>query len=169
MRIVSRISLVIAIFACCIGCDQVSKMAVRIYIVQGETFSYLHDTFRLTHAENAGAFLSLGDALPEQVRHLLFTVSVAIISIVALVAAFCIRRADNLLVTGLTLIAAGGFGNWIDRVTNSGHVTDFMNVGIGWLRTGIFNIADVALMVGLTLCFLASKDKETGSQSSLQR
>ena len=124
-------------------------MAVRSHIVQGETFAYLHDSVRLTHAENPGAFLSLGDALPANVRVTLFNVIVLVISVTA--AACLMHQINRYQVVGLTLIAAGGFGNWIDRVTNSGHVTDFMNIGIGWLRTGIFNVADVALMIGVAL------------------
>lgn len=30
-------------------------------------------------------------------------------------------------------------------------VIDFMNVGIGALRTGIFNVADVAIMLGAAI------------------
>ena len=33
---------------------------------------------------------------------------------------------------------------------------DFLNIGIGWLRTGIFNFADVAIMLGAAL-FLISE------------
>jgi len=32
-------------------------------------------------------------------------------------------------------------------------VTDFLNVGIGSLRTGIFNVADVIVMIG-AVCLL---------------
>ena len=35
----------------------------------------------------------------------------------------------------------------VDRLTY-GMVIDFMNVGIGPLRTGIFNVADMAIMLG---------------------
>jgi signal peptidase II len=38
----------------------------------------------------------------------------------------------------LALLLAGGFGNLIDRVLHDGSVTDFLNVGIGPIRTGIF-------------------------------
>ncbi|MCP4150905.1 MAG: hypothetical protein GY757_24375, partial [bacterium] len=31
---------------------------------------------------------------------------------------------------------------------NNGFVVDFINLGIGNIRTGIFNIADVFLMIG---------------------
>jgi signal peptidase II len=36
-----------------------------------------------------------------------------------------------------------------------GRVIDFLNVGIGGLRTGIFNVADVAIMVGVALFLFA--------------
>ena len=42
----------------------------------------------------------------------------------------------------------GGVGNWIDRVLHAGVVTDFVRIGLGPLRTGIFNVADVAVMAG---------------------
>jgi signal peptidase II len=33
-------------------------------------------------------------------------------------------------------------------------VIDFMNVGIGGLRTGIFNVADMAIMLGAAILVL---------------
>jgi signal peptidase II len=52
----------------------------------------------------------------------------------------------------------GGIGNLIDRVVHNGLVTDFINVGMGPLRTGIFNVADVAVMgSGIALMFLVRR------------
>jgi signal peptidase II len=53
------------------------------------------------------------------------------------------------LLIGAALVIAGGTSNWIDRVI-AGKVVDFIVVGIGPLRTGVFNVADVAIMVGVT-------------------
>ena len=47
---------------------------------------------------------------------------------------------------GLVLFISGGASNWIDRVLR-GSVVDFLNMGIGPLRTGVFNMADVAIML----------------------
>ena len=55
---------------------------------------------------------------------------------------------------GLALVAAGSLSNFADRVAY-GRVIDFLNVGIGGLRTGIFNVADVAIMVGVALFLVA--------------
>ena len=50
----------------------------------------------------------------------------------------------------MILFVAGGMSNLIDRVA-MGSVIDFMNVGIGSFRTGIFNVADGAIMAGVAL------------------
>jgi len=55
---------------------------------------------------------------------------------------------------GVCLVLAGGASNWIDRVVR-GSVIDFMNVGVGPLRTGIFNVADVAILTGIGCIVLA--------------
>jgi len=61
----------------------------------------------------------------------------------------------------LTYILAGGVGNLIDRISNDGLVIDFLNVGIGPLRTGIFNVADIGVMFGaavLAVCLYREHD-----------
>jgi signal peptidase II len=55
---------------------------------------------------------------------------------------------------GVGLFVAGGMSNWIDRVAR-GSVVDFRNVGVGSLRTGIFNVADMAIMIGIAILAVA--------------
>jgi len=54
----------------------------------------------------------------------------------------------------LGLLWAGGVSNLVDRVLH-GSVVDFMNIGVGWLRTGIFNVADMAITIGVLLILLS--------------
>ncbi|HEY9518344.1 MAG TPA: signal peptidase II, partial [Gemmatimonadales bacterium] len=61
---------------------------------------------------------------------------------------------------GLYLILGAGLSNLWDRLLR-GRVIDFLNVGIGPLRTGIFNLADVALMLGLVLILLGHRRKSS--------
>ena len=56
---------------------------------------------------------------------------------------------------GCGLLVSGAVGNLIDRVRFDGLVIDFLNVGLGPLRTGIFNVADMAIMAGAALVVLA--------------
>ena len=54
----------------------------------------------------------------------------------------------------------GGVGNLIDRVLFENGVIDFLNVGIGNLRTGIFNVADMAIMTGVVGFFVFGRPVE---------
>jgi signal peptidase II len=47
--------------------------------------------------------------------------------------------------------------NLVDRLLYGGRVTDFLNVGIGSLRTGIFNLADMAILAGALLLVLKTR------------
>ena len=139
---------------CCVGCDQVSKAAARSFLASGTLHSYLADSFRLQLTENPGSFLSMGAALPQQVRFWLFTAVVGLLLLALLGAALFSRRLDRPRAVALALIAGGGVSNLIDRVWNDGRVTDFLNVGIGAVRTGIFNVADMLILSGaLALLF----------------
>ncbi len=71
-----------------------------------------------------------------------------------------------LQVLALSLMCAGGIGNVIDRWMY-GYAVDFLNVGIGPVRTGIFNVSDLALTTGGLLILLnrlleRSPKKRTG-------
>ena len=57
---------------------------------------------------------------------------------------------SRLAAAGLLLFVAGGISNLVDRIA-MGSVIDFLNVGIGPIRTGIFNVADVAILAGIAL------------------
>ena len=49
----------------------------------------------------------------------------------------------------------GGIGNIYDRVVH-GSVTDFLHIDLVIFQTGIFNMADVSLMVGMGLFLIQS-------------
>ena len=141
-----RAVLVVAIVAT-IGCDHATKHIAATTLAGMPTRSYLGDTIRLQYAENPGGFLSLGAELPPVFRTGVFTVGTGIALLALIITALRLRWTGWPLV-GLTLFVAGGTSNWMDRVAR-GSVVDFINVGIGPVRTGIFNVADMALMIGV--------------------
>jgi signal peptidase II len=65
-----------------------------------------------------------------------------------------VRQPARLHALGAALVAAGGLGNLWDRLVAGGLVIDFLNLGIGPLRTGIFNVADLAIVAGVVLLAL---------------
>lgn len=158
-----RLALVITVVST-IGCDRVTKHVASTVLADGEVHSYLADTVRLEYVENTGGFLGLGADLPDAWRTTLFTAINGVVLLVMAVAALRFRWRGWLL-TGVCLVLAGGASNWVDRVAR-GTVVDFMNVGVGPLRTGVFNVADVAIMLGVAALALSGFRSTHGESPS---
>jgi signal peptidase II len=118
------------------------------------TQSFLADTVRLDYHENTGGFLSAGAAWRPSVRTGVFQVANAAFLFATLLVAARLKW-SRLATIGLLLFLGGGFSNLIDRVA-MGTVIDFMNLGVGSFRTGIFNVADVAIMAGTAIMVVES-------------
>jgi signal peptidase II len=131
------------------ACDRATKHLAIAALAGAASQSYLADTVRLSYHENAGAFLGVGSRWRPEVRAAAFQIGNGLFLIAT--ALLAVRyRVSRLAAAGLTLFLAGGASNLIDRVA-IGSVVDFLNIGIGPVRTGIFNIADVAILGGLAL------------------
>jgi signal peptidase II len=145
--------LILLLVTVTIGCDRVTKHIAAEKLAGLPTQSYLADTLRIGYAENTGGFLSVGADLPTPARTTVFTLATGVL-LVLLVAAAWRHGWDPWRTVALSLFIAGGASNWIDRLA-SGKVVDFLNVGIGSVRTGIFNVADIAIMAGVALLMVA--------------
>lgn len=150
----SRWILPALVFFSCLGCDQWTKRLATEHLKQIPPTPYLGDTLRIQYAENPGAFLGAGGGLPAEHRFWLLVVvnAVVLVAIPAVLAAKTDLGRTQMLAVALLL--AGGIGNLLDRVFNGGLVIDFLNMGIGPLRTGIFNVADMAIMAAFALLIL---------------
>ena len=135
-----------------IGCDRVTKAAASAYLAGAPDRSFLSDTIRVGYVENTGGFLSLGADLPPIAKDAVFTIATGI-ALIALLGLIVRRKYTGSAEVGLVLFISGGASNWIDRVLR-GNVVDFLNLGIGPLRSGVFNMADVAIMLGAGLFVL---------------
>jgi signal peptidase II len=159
MKFSKRLILIFIVLVFCVGCDQTTKSIAVLTIPEMKTFSYLGDTFRLQLTYNCGGFLSLGASLPDVLRHSIFTVGICFLLSGALAFALFSKPGNFSVVLAVSLVFAGGVGNLIDRIIHNGFVVDFINIGIGPIRTGIFNVADVAVMGGSILLCLAALGK----------
>jgi signal peptidase II len=151
-RIGIRLVLFIAIGAT-IGCDRVTKHVAATTLAGTPSRSFLADAVRLEYAENTGAFLGLGADWPLSARTALFIIGNALLLFAMAVMAMRHHWTRPALL-GLALFIGGGVSNLVDRVAY-GRVIDFMNVGLGPLRTGIFNVADMAIMLGAGILVVA--------------
>ncbi|RYZ97980.1 MAG: signal peptidase II [Sphingobacteriaceae bacterium] len=157
----NKIILFIFLLFASLGVDRITKNLAKEHLMYQPTRYYLGDTFRLEYAENTGAALSLGDDLPQPYSLILLSIIPIIVMIGLTVYVFYnINKLNTILFISLTLIIAGGVGNIIDRILYDRHVTDFMNMGIGSLRTGIFNVADMCVTGGVIGILLSSFKSE---------
>ncbi|MCB0188836.1 MAG: signal peptidase II [Caldilineaceae bacterium] len=147
--------MLVVVLISCVGCDQATKMIARQELATAPMQEYWNGFFRLVYAENPGAFLSLGANLHPDMRFWVFTVFVGLLlSGLGWFALRYIQKAPLPFVIAVALIAGGGLGNLIDRLLYDGHVVDFMQIGFSPLRTGVFNVADMAIMAGTGLMFI---------------
>lgn len=152
---ITRTLLLAAIILFNVGCDQVSKIIARNEIAYGEIIPVIGNTFILTRVENTGAFLSAGNNLPEAVRFILLTLLPVIVLAYGLFYVFYKFNLPKLMQVGLCFLIGGGIGNIYDRI-KFGSVTDFLHLDFGVFRTGVFNFADMSIMVGIGMLFILS-------------
>ena len=128
--------------------DQLSKFWAATALKPWPMASFFNDMFRIGYAENHGAFLSLGGTMPESMRKIAFIGVVGAFLLGIVVYVLREKKLTNPMAIAWALVVSGGASNWLDRVLNDGGVIDFLNVGIGSLRTGVFNIADMFILAG---------------------
>jgi signal peptidase II len=138
----------------CVGCDQATKIVAQNYLRGHSSISLFDSTFTFVYAENAGTMLGIGSGLPERIRFVFFVLVVGMM-IVAAIAFTLVKPLHNMTVIAISLIVGGGIGNLIDRLIRDGLVIDFMVIKIGSLESGIFNVADVAIILGLCILCLS--------------
>ncbi len=145
-----RLALVCSLVVPCVACDQATKVIATRVLESGpiEFFGGLVQ-FRLVH--NTGAFLSLGEHLPEHVRDLIFQGIVPLLLAIAVILLARSMAPTRTAIVGASLILGGGLGNFIDRTMHEGGVVDFISIGFSGLHTGVFNLADVAIVAGVLM------------------
>lgn len=151
MNIAKRLILILSVLVCCAGCDRVSKTYAEARLSRTHTLSLLAGSLRLQLSHNEGAFLSLGASLPKPWREALLRGGVACLLAGLLAYAVFFAPPSPWPIGGASLVFAGGASNLADRFLYDGYVVDFINVGLGSFRTGIFNVADVAITAGILM------------------
>ncbi|HUB61070.1 MAG TPA: signal peptidase II [Puia sp.] len=151
-----------------ISWDKVSKELAKTHLRDQPMRSYLDDTFRLLYVENTGAAMSFADHLKPQLGFWLL----GILPLMILLGLFAyvimhVHEMRLARMVGFSLIFAGGMGNILDRLVFDRHVTDFMNLGIQNFRTGIFNFADLWIMIGVISLLLWPGTRPLGTDQPM--
>jgi len=139
--VLSIISIVILV-----GLDQATKKLAEINLAGKGTVPVLGNFLVLNYITNRGGFLSFGSDVGSHLWYAFFII-LPLVSLIAISAYIIVeKRNDVYYLSFWVFFTSGGIGNIIDRILY-GEVRDFLNGGIGSLRTGIFNAADIYLNV----------------------
>lgn len=142
-RIVAYCTVLLANYAA----DRITKI-LAVHFLKGEPYySFFDGLAVLTYAENTGAFLSMGAHWPPAMKGLLFIILPLVACGAGLFFAFR-KSTEPPEAVAILCIIGGGLGNLQDRILNGGRVVDFMNFGIGQIRTGILNFSDLSVTFG---------------------
>jgi len=129
-----------------VGCDHATKLAASSALPRRGAISILPGLLDLHYAENRDTAFSLSRFLHFPGKGAVL-VAFSLLGLGAvLVAWWRHRRAATSEQVAYALIVAGAFGNAFDRALR-GYVVDFIEIH----RWPIFNVADVAIVVGVGL------------------
>jgi len=156
----SRNILIIGLILLNIILDQASKIIVRANVIAGTETEIFGQYFTLHNVENKGAFLGMGSDFSPALRIGLLLVLPIIVLALVLRHIIKDKNMDTMSLVGFCCIIGGGIANVYDRIVY-GSVTDFLHIDFGGVfRTGIFNLADVSVMVGMGCLILGSFKKK---------
>ena len=129
--------------------DQATKLFVKAHMELYESIAIVRNYLDITYTLNPGAAFSMLANAPLWVRRA-FLMTLASSAIAVLIV--LIYRSARVSVTSIAyaLIAGGAAGNLIDRAYR-GQVIDFVRAHYYDLNYPIFNVADSAISIGVTL------------------
>ncbi|MGD9505216.1 MAG: signal peptidase II [Syntrophobacteraceae bacterium] len=156
MQTKTRLLLAIFIFILGVGIDQASKQFARAHFPKKEAVSLLGDTVRLQCYENVGGVFSLEYSLPQQWQGTPFTIATSFFMGLLFLILASRSQMRPLSAIAVSLIFAGCFSNFFNRIVPPRIVVDFIDIGWGNLRSNLFNIADAEIIAGLTLVAISS-------------
>jgi signal peptidase II len=161
--------------------DQISKILIRHNLLPGDSVQVLGDFMRFTFVYNQGG--AFGIRLGNIIFYSVMSFAAAVAIIIYMIKT---KNTDRIVMTILAMVVGGAIGNFVDRVVY-GQVVDFIDVnipdikipqfslsffhfsGFDLQRWYIFNIADMALTVGLVgfILYLIIKGDKLASQPEI--
>ncbi len=152
-----------------LAADQVTKEYARQQVQGKGTIRVVGNVLVFRYAENDGAFLSMGSGLEQPWKMILLLLFPVILVIASTLYMFLNKKLTHGQIIAIACVIGGGVSNIIDRIFNKGFVTDFINFGIGNLRTGILNIADMSITFGAIVFMVLEGRREKAEKLEAAR
>jgi len=125
--------------------DQITKVLVHLFL---NDIEIIPNFLNFTYVENTGAAWGIFD------NNRMFLVCISVVTLLVISKYLKSEASINkLTMTSYGLLIGGIFGNLIDRIFR-GYVIDFLNFNILGYHFPVFNIADVAIVIGVILMII---------------
>ena len=147
--------------------DQATKLFVQAHMWLYESIPIIPNYLDITYTLNPGAaFSMLADSAPWVRKAFLLTMAIAAIAVLTVL----VVRSERISINSIAfaLILGGAAGNLMDRALR-GRVVDFVRVHYFDLNYPVFNVADSAITIGVTLIIAAAlfgRDDENESDTA---
>jgi signal peptidase II len=148
-RHVAAGSLAVGVVAVCF----IVRSVVQAAMALGQEIPVIPGLFSLRYVRNPGAAFGLFAAAPAKFR-LPFFLGVAIFALFAITVIYLREGHESRrLRLGLAMLAGGAGANLLERLL-VGEVVDYLDVYVGTYHWPTFNLADIAINVGVGLLLL---------------
>lgn len=154
MLLVKKILIIFFAVFYLVGCDISTKHIAQRELKGRAVQSYLGGNLKLFYTENSGGMLSIGSEFSEGLKFAIFQIFVAIILLILFFYTVKKKGIGKLQTAAFVLFLGGGFGNLIDRIINNGKVVDFIVIELFGYHTGVFNIADFYITLGVVILIM---------------
>lgn len=121
-----------------------------VFLVQRHEVNVMGDWWKFSYAENTGAAFGFLKSVNANLRESIF-------GVLTLIVIFFIGRIiwqtparHRLIHLSMASVLGGALGNLVDRV-RYGYVIDFIDMHLGFMHWPTYNIADIAISVGVGL------------------
>ena len=132
--------------------DQASKLYIKSHFLLHESKRIIDGLFNITYVLNPGAAFGFLANLPETYRRGFF-ILVTIVAIIVIFYLLIKESSHKFRSLAYTLVIAGAFGNFIDRIY-MGKVVDFLDFYFKNYHWPAFNIADSSISIGIFFLIL---------------
>lgn len=116
---------------------------------------HITSMIRLIHLRNSGVAFGLFQCETNWQSKILLMISIIILCGLLKTCITCTNKLDKL---SYSIILGGAIGNICDRILY-GSVTDFIDLHLGIWHWPVFNIADISILMGVSILILKNNKK----------
>lgn len=137
-----------------VSIDQLIKLYVHTQFQLHESLPVIQNFFHITYVRNFGAAFGFLSQAPAVFREVFFLIVPPVAAVIILLLLRNVQNSDTRQILALSSVFAGAFGNYLDRLQFR-YVIDFLDFHYGKLSWPAFNVADMAIVIGVTFLLIS--------------